>query len=69
MEFMARLLLEASERVTMLVTGPLTTVAAALAAAPTIEQKIDEVVWMGGALDVAGNVDPMVEPGHDMSAE
>jgi inosine-uridine nucleoside N-ribohydrolase len=68
-EFMARLLLEASERVTMLVTGPLTTVAAALAAAPTIEEKIDEVVWMGGALDVAGNVDPMVEPGHDMSAE
>ncbi|MGH2720005.1 MAG: nucleoside hydrolase, partial [Actinomycetota bacterium] len=68
-DFLSHLLLEAPEPVTLLVTGPLTTLAAALAAAPTIEEKIAEVVWMGGALDVAGNVDPGYEPGHDMSAE
>ncbi|MGH2687879.1 MAG: nucleoside hydrolase [Actinomycetota bacterium] len=68
-DFLARLLLEAPEPATVLVTGPLTTLAAALDAAPGIEAKIAEVVWMGGALDVAGNVDPGFEPGHDMSAE
>jgi purine nucleosidase len=68
-EFMARLLLQAPEPVTLLVTGPLTTVAAALHAAPAIEEHIAEIVWMGGALDVPGNVDAGFEPAHDMSAE
>lgn len=68
-DFLAHLLLEAPEPVTLLVTGPLTSLATALDAAPAIEEKIAEVVWMGGALDVAGNVDPSFEPAHDMSAE
>lgn len=67
--FMARRLAEAPEPVTLLVTGPLTTVAAALEIAPEIERNIKRIVWMGGALNVPGNVDPLSEPGQDGSAE
>ncbi|MGH2651478.1 MAG: nucleoside hydrolase [Actinomycetota bacterium] len=67
--FMARVLDRATELVTVLVTGPLTTVAVALESAPSIEEKIAEIVWMGGALEVAGNVDPIIEGGQDMTAE
>ncbi len=68
-QFLARLLREAPEPVTLLVTGPLTTVAAALDLAPEVEPKIRRIVWMGGALNVPGNVDPVMEPGQDGSAE
>lgn len=68
-EFMVRVLLEASEPVTLMVTGPLTTVAAALDIAPEIESKIQEIVWMGGALNVPGNVEKSIEAGQDGSAE
>lgn len=43
--------------VTLLCTGPLTTIARALDLNPMIESKIQRVVWMGGALDVPGNVE------------
>lgn len=68
-EFMVRVLLEASEPVTLMVTGPLTTVAAALDIAPEIESKIQKIVWMGGALNVPGNVEKSIEAGQDGSAE
>jgi len=48
-DFMVRVLREAPEPVTLMVTGPLTTVAAALDTAPEIESKIKEIVWMGCA--------------------
>lgn len=67
--FMARILREAKEPVTLLETGPLTTVAAALDIDPGIAEKIKEIVWMGGALDVPGNVDKTIEGGQDGSAE
>ncbi|PSO89568.1 MAG: nucleoside hydrolase [Cyanobacteria bacterium QS_6_48_18] len=67
--FMVRMLQHASEPVTLMVTGPLTTVAAALDQAPEIETKIQEIVWMGGALTVAGNVEKAFAPEHDGSAE
>ncbi len=67
--FMVRLLREALEPVTLLVTGPLTTVAAALQIDASIATRIRSIVWMGGALNVPGNVNPAVEPGHDGSAE
>lgn len=67
--FMVRLLREASEPVTLLVTGPMTTAATALDLAPDIESKIKEIVWMGGALNVPGNVERSIEPGQDGSAE
>lgn len=67
--FMVRLLREATEPVTLLVTGPMTTVATALDLAPDIESKIQEIVWMGGALNVPGNVEKSIEAGQDGSAE
>ncbi len=68
-EFMVQVLVEASEPVTLMVTGPLTTVAAALDIAPEIESKIHQIVWMGGALNVPGNVEKSIEAGQDGSAE
>ena len=68
-DFMVRSLLAAEQPVTLMVTGPLTTVAAALDIAPEIEQQIEKIVWMGGALNVPGNIEPSLEPGQDGSAE
>jgi purine nucleosidase len=67
--FMARVLREAPEPVTLLITGPLTTLAAALDLDAGIAHKISEVVWMGGALNVPGNVDKILEGGQDGTAE
>lgn len=55
--------------VTFLETGPLTTLAQALELDPSVAAKIERVVWMGGALNVPGNVAWRYEPGHDGSAE
>lgn len=68
-DFMVRVLCEASTPVTIMATGPLTTVAAALDKAPEIAAKIKEIVWMGGALNVPGNVEKSLEAGQDGSAE
>jgi purine nucleosidase len=67
--FMVRVLHEAPEQVTILSTGPLSTIAAALELDPSIEYKIKELIWMGGALIVPGNVDKIMEGGQDGSAE
>ncbi len=64
--FLARTLAAAPEPVTLLMTGPLTNLAWALDHHPEVEAKVREVVFMGGALDVGGNVQ---EPGHDGTAE
>lgn len=65
-EFLARKLRQAAEPVTVLLTGPATNLAAALSADPALGAKIEEVVWMGGALRVRGNVRDYE---HDGSAE
>ncbi len=68
-DFMIQVLRDAPEPVTLMVTGPLTTVAIALDKAPEIEAKIHKLVWMGGALNVGGNVEKSLEAGQDGSAE
>jgi purine nucleosidase len=68
-EFMVNVLRSAPKPVTLLVTGPLTTVVAALDLAPDIVPQIETIVWMGGALQVRGNIEPSLEPGQDGSAE
>ena len=65
-EFLARKLHEATEPVTILITGPVSNLAATLTAEPELASKIEEVVWMGGALQVQGNVRDYE---HDGSAE
>lgn len=64
--FLARKLREAQNPVTVLITGPVTNLAAALTAEPDLASKIEEVVWMGGALRTGGNVRDYE---HDGSAE
>ena len=65
-EQLATWLMQAPAPVTVLATGPLTNLAWCLDHHPSIESRIEEVVFMGGALDVAGNVR---QPGHDGTAE
>lgn len=65
-EFAARLLLAEAGPIVVVATGPLTTLAAALDHVPEAEERIARLYWMGGAIDVNGNVR---RPGHDGSAE
>lgn len=67
--FMAETIKAAPAPVTILETGPLTTIAEALDIDPSIESKIERIVWMGGALNVPGNINPVIEGGHDDTAE
>ncbi|MGI4866067.1 MAG: nucleoside hydrolase [Janthinobacterium lividum] len=55
-EILRAQLAAASEPVTVLLTGPCSTLVQALALEPGLAQHIKQVVWMGGAVDVPGNV-------------
>lgn len=65
-EFLVRKLRHSQRPLTVLMTGPVTNLAAALTQEPDLTAKIEEIVWMGGALRVAGNVRDYE---HDGSAE
>ena len=65
-DFLAQKLLVAQEPITVLITGPVSNLAAVLAEEPALAGNIEEVVWMGGALNVSGNVRDYE---HDGSAE
>lgn len=56
----------ASEKITLLFTGPLTDLAKALTVDPTITEYIGRLIWMGGTFLSKGNVE---EPEHDGTAE
>lgn len=64
--FLAKKLREAPQPVTVLMTGPASNLAAALQNEPSLREKIAEVVWMAGAVDVPGNVRDYA---HNGSAE
>jgi purine nucleosidase len=68
-EFTIACLQNAVTPVTLMITGPLTTIASAIAIAPQILPKIQEIVWMGGALKVGGNVEKAFALEHDGTAE
>ncbi|MER5647520.1 nucleoside hydrolase [Streptosporangium sp. NPDC002524] len=65
-EQLAAWLAQAPGPVTVLATGPLTNLAWCLEHHPRLAARIEEIVFMGGALDVAGNVH---QPGHDGTGE
>jgi purine nucleosidase len=65
-EFLAKKIKESKEKVTVLMTGPCTNLMAAIEIDSSIKDNIEEVVWMGGAVDVSGNV---FKFDHDKSAE
>lgn len=48
---------------TILATGPLTQLQLVLQQKPQLESRIREIVWMGGAVDVPGNLEPETLPG------
>jgi inosine-uridine nucleoside N-ribohydrolase len=61
-DFLVSRLLDADdESITLVPTGPLTNVAAALVKEPRIVPKIREIVLMGGAMREGGNVTPSAE--------
>jgi len=68
-ELMVETLQNAPQPVTLMVTGPLTTVAEAIAFQPQIVDRIAEIVWMGGALEVSGNVQQAFAHEQNGSAE
>lgn len=65
-DFMIEVLEKAEEPITFFVSGPMNNLARALTLRPDLAKKIKEVVAMGGAIFVNGNVDQF---DHDESAE
>lgn len=61
-QLLLKLLQEAKEPVTLLVTSPMTPLSDLLKANPSLASKIEQVVWMGGAIKVKGNLDPTTVP-------
>lgn len=59
--FLIERLRAADAPVTLVVTGPMTNIAAALTAAPDIKDHILELVMMGGAHTAGGNITPRAE--------
>ena len=55
-ELLASTITAAAEKPKLLTLGPLTNVASALMAEPTLADKVDSIYIMGGAVDVPGNV-------------
>jgi len=63
---MTQLLSQASEPITIVMTGPCSNLVRTLEQSPNLQSKIHSVIWMGGAVDVIGNVRQHT---HDGSAE
>lgn len=55
-EWMVHTITKCTQPVTVLMTGPCSNLSHALQASPSIADKIDKAIWMGGAVDVKGNV-------------
>lgn len=55
----------ATEQITVLCTGPITTLTNVLERNPNLVDKVGEVIWMAGAVNVSGNLDggnPTITP-------
>jgi len=53
---------KAAGPVTLLVTCPFTPIVTLLQQSPRLEAKIEQIIWMGGAIHVDGNLDPATVP-------
>ncbi|MFQ6026032.1 MAG: nucleoside hydrolase [Dehalococcoidia bacterium] len=54
--------IESATPVTMLVNCPLTTLADVMKVNPDLEKGMSRLIWMGGAINVPGNLDPNTVP-------
>ena len=64
-EFIENILAQAVETnrpITLLITEPMTLLTEVLKKRPELESGIKRMIWMGGAIDVAGNLDPTTIP-------
>lgn len=57
-DLLEKLLDECAPGVTLLITCPFTPLAELLQIRPELEAKIGQIIWMGGAINVGGNLDP-----------
>ena len=57
---MSKLILDSTEKVTIIALGPLTNIALLLKTYPNVKENIEKIVLMGGALG-RGNMSPLVE--------
>lgn len=55
-EWLHQYLSNTQEKVSLLLTGPASNLAHVIAQSPDLKCKISQVVWMGGAINVKGNV-------------
>ncbi len=53
---------DAGKPVTLLVTEPITPLSNVLKSDPKLEKGIKRIIWMGGAINVPGNLDPTTIP-------
>ncbi|HXH90771.1 MAG TPA: nucleoside hydrolase [Thermoanaerobaculia bacterium] len=53
---------KAAGKVTLLVTCPFTPIMNLLQKSPALNAKIEQIIWMGGAIHVGGNLDPATVP-------
>ena len=60
-QFIAEMIMANPGEITLVPIGPLTNLALALALEPRIVENVSEVVLMGGAVTVNGNVNPVAE--------
>lgn len=59
-DLMIEVILKSKQKVKILALGSLTNVALALQKQPKIKAKIERIYWMGGAIDVPGNIRAIV---------
>lgn len=62
-EHLSQALTHAENPITILATGPLTQLQLVLQQQPELESRIREIIWMGGAVDAPGNLEPETLPG------
>jgi len=60
-DFIVETLLNTSQKITIVATGPLTNIAAAITKAPQITHNIKQFIIMGGAMFEGGNITPSAE--------
>ncbi|MBC2850191.1 nucleoside hydrolase [Cetobacterium sp. 8H] len=59
-EFLSKVLKETTEKITIVITGPMTNIAVFLMTYPELKEKIEKFVIMGGS-SIGGNVTPAAE--------
>lgn len=68
-ELMQQVIKTSKEKVTILATGPLTNIAEFIVQYPQLTAKIEKIVVMGGALNVPGNIEPVMPGANNQVSE